>query len=539
MTFRERATAKKANRETKSNPQPVEDNGWEQALFPEVLAEAYTDQVMLALEEVEIEPAQAEVVDAKPLFARHTKRDPLDTSIKARVQREHAAKRYRRSKVWVAAIAAIALAGSTLVYTQPTLADKLRSLFAPEGIVDPGMKQAQEMGLLQIPGTHVTDEGYTVTVKEVIADSARMILGIDVYDNKGNVVDVDLNPLQTIDFKLFTFGEGAHIRSVPFQQGGGGGQVINRFEFDFTRPVMTDKLLVDVLVYELHLDKRTIRGNWELSLEVDLKEANAQTLLTPLNQTYETPGGLQIAMKGAARTPSGGWLEFTTKLTEEAAKRTVSGANDIQYIIYHQEDEQGEEWATKSGYNYGPVYQDRWSGVSYWLDTFVFFPYDKQKRRFVLDGYVIREKDDAAVTLDTAQTSAEHPVLFEHLGDQIKFEGLHFGIPPTRRMPLSEEHQAYVSISGTINNDISLDTWLAIDENGKEYEMDFRGSFGGQMWSDINELGPSFFVVKGLKTMPKRLTLKRTIVNHRYKDVNWSFDITPMDSLSSSPRRDF
>jgi hypothetical protein len=539
MTFRERATAKKANRETTGIPQSVEDNGWEQALFPEELADAYTDRVMLALEEVEIEPARAEVADAKSLFARRTKRNPLDTSIKARVQRERAAKRYRRSKVWVAAVAAIALAGSTLVYTQPTLADKLRSLFAPEGIVDPGMKQAQEMGLLQIPGTHVTDQGYTVTVKEVIADSARMILGIDVYDSKGNVVDVDLDPLQTIDFNFYSGGDGTTIRNVPYQQSSGGGQVINRFEFDFTRPVMADKLYVHVSVYELNLRQEKIGGNWELSLEVDLKEANAQTLLTPLNQTYETPGGLQIAMKGAARTPSGGWLEFTTKLTEEAAKRTVNGANDIQYIIYHQEDEKGEEWANKSGSNYGPVYQDRWSGVSYWLDTFTFFPYDKQKRRFVLDGYVIREKDDAAVTMDTSQTSAEHPVLFEHLGDQIKFEGLHFGIPPTRRRPLSEEHQAYLSISGTINNDISLDTWLAIDENGKEYEMDFMGSFGGQMWSDLNELGPSFFIVKGLKTMPKQLTLKRTIVNHRYNDVNWSFDITPTNSPSPSPRRDF
>lgn len=73
-----------------------------------------------------------------------------------------------------------------------------------------------------------------------------------------------------------------------------------------------------------------------------------------------------------------------------------------------------------------------------------------------------------------------------------------------------------------MNNDISRDTWVAIDENGKEYSMQFGGGVSIDK-SGMLRLSDNYFIIHDLDKMPKQLTLKRSIVHHQYKDADWSF----------------
>lgn len=116
----------KASRKAQSVKPTMEDRNWENALFAERLPDEFTDRVMLALEEIEIEPH--------------------NTSIAAQIKRSLTARRSSRLKAWVAAAAVVLLVGSTLLYTQPILAGMVRSLFAKDGYVDNGMKNVQESG---------------------------------------------------------------------------------------------------------------------------------------------------------------------------------------------------------------------------------------------------------------------------------------------------------------------------------------------------------------------------------------------------------
>lgn len=520
MTFWERTETKKISRKAEGGKPTMEDRSWENALFTKKLSEDFTNQVILALEEIEIESAEGANTPTKLREGI----DPDDTSIAGQVKRERTVIRTSRLKVGGATAAAVVLLGSILLYTQPILADMARSLFAKDSYVDNGMKNVQETGLVQTSDVSATDQGYTLKVNEVIADSTRLIIGIDVYDAKGNALVGEVN-YATADFNVHFIQKG-NFGDVSYAIKQGGNQTTSRIEFDFMRPVLTDKLQLNADIKELRLYKdkfnegppiKTIKGNWTLIIEADLAKAKAQTQLTAINQKYETPGGIQIYMQGATRTPSGGSLEFTTKLTPEAAGRAVNGQSGLHKLNYHLEDEQGNLLGDSNLLELGRRSElERWSGVTQWFYQFNNFAYDKQKIRFVLDSYMIQESSKASVMLDPAKMSAEHPVKFEDSGDILLFEGLKID---------SDKDLAFITFGGTLNNpDIQGDTWVAIDENDKEFSMHYGGGVSTDK-SGVVELSDAYFVINGLDKIPKKLTLKRVMVNHQYRDADWSFVI--------------
>lgn len=523
MTFWERSKTKNGNHEAEHAKSAMEDRCWEHAIFTDKLPNAFTDRVMQGLEGIDIEPVQE--AKAHAAYATHAKLDetrpPLnDTSIAAQIKYRRTAIRYTRLKIWGTAAAAV-FAACTLLYTQPTLAGMVRSLFAGN-VVDEGMKHVQEAGLVQISGASATDQGYTLKVNEVIADSTRLIIGIDVYDDKGNALAGEI-VYSADDFDVHTLQRG-HFGDASFDIMSGGNSTTNRVEFEFRRPILTDKLQLNAKINELRIYKdtvqgetpiKTIKGNWELVIEADLAKAKTQTLTTVINQNYETPSGIIIQMQGATRTPSGGSLEFTTKLTPEAAARGADGQSSGHELHFHLEDEEGQ-WIEDSGM-YDITLRselDRWSGTLRWAFQFNDFAYDKQKIRFVLDNYSIREKCEAAVTFDPAKISAEQPVKFEDTGDKLLFKGLEIDDTGYARIPLG----------GTISNNISTGTWVAADENGKEYSVYYGGGISTSR-SGLYTLDDGALVIHGLKKMPKQLTIKRLVVDHQYRDAQWSFVI--------------
>lgn len=524
MTFWDRSRTEEANLKSKNSQSRKDDLSWEDAIFTEKLSEDFTHQVMLALEGVEIE----ETDGVKDVEGRRA--IPEGTSIAAQVGRCLSAKHTRKQKSWLAAAAVLALVSGTLLYTQPTLADMLRSLFAQGSYVDDGMKQAKDAGFVTISGEGATDQGYTLKVNEVIADSTRVVFGIDATDAKGNPVILG-NLTQYAEFKIFDKQSGV-FGDVPFTVSSGGNDTTERINLSFMRPVLTDKMQVDVKISEFSIvtgdakdpSYKRVKGFWDFGFDVDLTKSKTQTLATPLQQSYVTPHGVRIEMEGATRTPSGGSLEFATQLTPEAAQRAINGQGGFHELEFHFEDEQGRWIEEKPDQNleFGNHAQpDRWSGVTRWFYQLDNFNYDKKPYRFVLDGYTMKEKSADTIVLDPAHISEENPVRYNDGYDNILLRGFKFESDPNRQGKMIGSIPVTAAFS---NFHFESDRWVAIDENGKEYPMSFLGGvIGDNRTKHVKLDADGRIEIEGLKKVPKKLTLKRTVVNRMYRDANWSF----------------
>ncbi len=176
-----------------------------------------------------------------------------------------------------------------------------------------------------------------------------------------------------------------------------------------------------------------------------------------------------------------------------------------------------------------PYDLDRWSGVNRWFTPFDNFAYDKNRIRFVLDGYVITENSSASVSFDPAQLSEQNPAEFKDSGDRFRLSGMKI----VGADSLDGTDEARISFGGTFNNpDFYADTWVAVDEQGKAYSVSLQGGLARE---NPKLQGEQFFIVKGMSELPKRLTIKRTVVQHQYRDANWSFVIPQTGTPGVTP----
>lgn len=541
MTFWDRTKAKKADFKAGHERSSKEDKRWESVLFDERLQDDFTNRVMIELEGMEIEPIDGINASEHDVLGYLEGGQTIgnavnDTSIAAQVKHQRITMSSSSRKAWGIAAAAIILSGSMLLYAQPTLAEMVRSLFAQNSYVDNGMKHAQEAGMVQISGASAVDQGYTLKVNEVIADSTRLIIGIDIFDAKGNAVVGEIQSTDA-DFTIMDI-QGAHFGDVSHAVNTGGNQTTSRIQFTFNRPVLTDKLQLNAHISQLifqtgepggDFSVKRIKGDWTLRFQADLTKAKAQTLLTPIDITYETQGGIRIHMLGATRTPSGGSLEFTTALTKEAGERAINGQSGFHIIKYHLEDAQGKildesPELTEMEFSSRKSVLDRWSGLTNWFNPFDNFPYDKQQIRFVLDSYVIREKSEAEIMLDPSKLSAENPVKLEESGDIYLIKGM-----------TVDRGFGWISLGDVHNESTAGESWVAMDEKGKEYYM-YLAQKSSNDNTNQEDARNDQFIIEGMKEMPKQLTIKRNAVNRVYKDVDWSFVIPQTGTIGVVPQ---
>ncbi|MDO3408470.1 DUF4179 domain-containing protein [Saccharibacillus sp. CPCC 101409] len=530
--------------------QTPEDAQWEELLFDERLPDDFTERFMAGLEGVEVEPAEEEEVPEADRVSgadqavrpqsddsaaaasdgiRQTPTADIHASSTAekskRARRRKRTIRQRHGRIWLVSALVLLLAGGALIYTQPTIADRVRSLFAADGYADPGMREAKEKGFLDESEAESSSSGYTIKAQEVIADSTRMIVGFTFYDKHGKTVPGRLG-----------FGTEYRISdelgSLAFSNGIAGDPSIDRHEFIFNRPAVGDKLFLNINIYQIEPNPNKISANgtsekvdglWGFSIETDLTKAAEASLVTPIDESYETPSGIRIQMLGATKTPSGGSLEFETSLTEEAQRRAAGGAGAEHEVVYRIEKADGEPLTDNLSFAYDASSAfNRWNGITNWFYAFNNFPYDRESLRFVLEGYVIREKSDASVTFDPASLSAKNPAVFKDSGDEFRFNSLTIGPNPNMvggpNPPLTV---GILQFGGTYGNpNFPQDTWIAQDEKGREYSIEFQGAVDLH-GSKLN--GDQTFLIKGLEKMPAKLTLKRTVVRHMYRDGEWSF----------------
>ncbi|NOU95907.1 DUF4179 domain-containing protein [Paenibacillus sp. LMG 31456] len=516
---------------------------WSQELFEKALPDSFTTKVMAALEQEEL------VFDDK--------KDPMIGTMAAinMEQNEGGSIAVKVSKTpstlvekglfhrkgaifWklTLGVASLLILFSTVIlYSVPTLAETLRSLFTHNNI-DIGLLRAQEFGLVEHPNIKVKDNGYTVMINEAVADPTRVVVALQLFGPDGKH-----------DRNRLVFGPENSIK-IKDDQGKIVGNMsdigaTNDFYYlvaFFSEPLQTDRITIEGNLTQLGNKGVNIpiqKGRWNFDFSVDMKEANKKTTITPLKGSYTAPDGMTIRLKRLTRMVQGVRLELDTELSEEALARSPGELWKQQGLKFHLEDMQGGVIQSVNARKVAPGFVMTQShhpgdkpGLMHWSYTFEYLPRDSPYT-FVFDGYFVSERDDASVQFEPSKLKVQ-PVPFRSDGDELMLRDFTVESPPNTN---GEEVEGALHLDGKLRNEYSQSEWRLKALNGKEYTISMRGAStteGASGWKDgyIQLGGPNLgglfeFRAQGLTEIPDRLQLTRTVVDRLYTNVDWSVPI--------------
>ena len=267
-------------------------------------------------------------------------------------------------RVLVYASAAILIIGFiTGTTVSPAFADWVKSFFTrPE--LDKGLQTAAQQGFSQLQHASVIEQGITFTVKEVMADSKRLILTYSLQAEDGTALDpatiferVDLEPLPT-PFYYTKDGNNFYITTDD-------GKIISqtmafklpsgRIAKQSIRRVLTHDDLADIvfdlkdhapakqLFVNIKLKKvNGVEGTWSLKVPVNLEKSMAATKRLPIDAAYTTPSGLTIQLNDITFSPTVTTLALQSEWTAE--KRRELEANHPEFFHDYAKKSFNQRW---------------------------------------------------------------------------------------------------------------------------------------------------------------------------------------------------
>ncbi|WP_340034494.1 DUF4179 domain-containing protein [Paenibacillus sp. FSL E2-0202] len=487
---------------------------WSQAMYEERLPDSFTAQVMASLEQVELEeftPTQRN--------RKHPKRNKL-------------------LRLFMGAALLLVVLSAVILYSVPTLAETLRSLFVKNNM-DIGLLRAQEFGLVEHPNIKVKDKGYTIKIDEAVADPTRVIVALQLFGPDGKH-----------DKKRLALNDGNSI-AIKDDQGKVVGELYDiGFTSDFyylianfTEPLQTDRITVEGHITEMGSERKnipTLKGDWNFNFSMDMTEANKQTTSMPLTGSYTSPDGLTVTLKKLTHMVQGVRFEFDTQLSEEALTRSPGELWKQQGLKFHFEDTAGEEihsvnarkFPNKNSVMSYSNLPGATKGLMHWSYTFKYLPQDTPYT-FVLDGYFIPEKDGSSVQFEPAKLK-EQPIPFAFDGDELMLNDFTVESSPDNNVSAKE---GVLHFRGRLRNEFLNSEWIFKTLDGKEYKLTEQGAFTtkGVGWKDgyiefiesqsNNQKKYFQFRADGLTQIPEQLQLVRTINNRMYSNVDWSVPI--------------
>ncbi|MGN7764252.1 DUF4179 domain-containing protein [Paenibacillus sp. 22594] len=471
-----------------------EQTDWSNALFTASLPSSFTKRVMEVLQETDIAGVGEQV------------HNDMYSPKKA------ARRSYTTLQRWTSAAAILLVLCGSLIYASPSLAEIVRSMFVSDAVLDPGLLQSKELGLIQNPSISVSDNGYKIQVNEVSADATRLTIALKVTDRFGKAILNGFNPEQ-ITVKDETGNSVGLLRSP----------LGTNEKVDVLTYIYKGELNSSILTVESQIDRiRQDEGDWGFSFAVDLSKADALTNVYKLVGRYVTPDGLIIQMDKLTHTPSGVKLEFTTSLGEQKINKVPTEMEERQTLMFHFENEHGETISkvneTDSISMLAGETSVRTDKGIHWVYTFIDMPFDTQEIKMVFDGYSIPETSDEKIIISPFELKKES-AMFSGSGDKMWFKSFSLSEEPGQNetTPIG-----VLEVRGEYYNTVNplIEQWMAVDDEGKKYNIEYRGPI------DLNsKYLNGKFIIKGLSYTPKKLILSRNVIDRYYNNVEWSFDL--------------
>ncbi|WP_016738829.1 DUF4179 domain-containing protein, partial [Brevibacillus brevis] len=428
----------------------------------------------------------------------------------------------------------------------------VNSLFQIEKDSDSGMKNAVNKGLVQQLEQKVTDQGITVELKELLADSMRIAVIYDVYDESGKKIEDHILNAKLID-----------QNGKDWFEDDGGDNSGSHGEFFITERFLNEifestEATPDQLT--LHLEQTEIAdktGKWSFEVPIDMKKAKEATKKVAFKDTvFQSPQGLGIELKNIEFSPSATRVMLDTTfpksaylevertsilydrknpqgaiITEKERDPAFSGEN-MMYEITNEKGEIVAAWDMKSlddeldnkeNVLFTPrteeEAEERPEGdVLNWWHTFGPI---QGEQKLKLELKKIYEKKLASPKFDLVPTELDKKAATfkdETTGSTFTFSS--FAWEPGNGEDLGE---AVMTIEGTLGKDIVENhDWSVKDENGKTYPASVSTESTRDKDGRVQIKGE--ISIPRLKQQPKKLTVSYAtyMVEH---DVKWEVPI--------------
>ena len=359
---------------------------------------------------------------------------------------QKAVRRKKSSWKQVMMIAAgVVLAFGLSTTLHPSFAEWLGGVFTTEQ-VDEGLRMATDSGLTKRVDQEVTDQGITLKVEDVMADSSRVALSYQVLNKNGKPKDTYIEWADTENEIIAIDQDGNLIES--FGSSWSEGSDYGLIEFSLREHEITEKVTVAFDLVELN----GVKGNWKLEIPVDLKEIHQLTTTHSLEGEQTSKHDVAINLKKVQFAPSSNELFYETAFTEEEQARVegeiekhkeafgeesvTSFTNYGTAIEYHIENEQGKVISQHNTFfkgkghpsdtgNLGGSGQDMEQiGHLAWNDSYI--PQkDDDKLTFVLDGVFKTIPSDFSIKIKPKELR-KSPVSFEYEGNFITIQKAKF-----------------------------------------------------------------------------------------------------------------
>ncbi|MGG4456707.1 DUF4179 domain-containing protein [Brevibacillus porteri] len=479
--------------------------------------------------------------------------DKLSDAVPARFRRK-CSSRTRRQRGWdivkktglvVAGLTALVVTGTVV---SPTFANYVNSLFQIEKDADSGMINAVHKGLVQKLEQKATDQGITVELKELLADSMRIAVIYDVYDQSGKKIENHI-----LNAKLMDQNGKNWFEDDEGDNWGSHG------EFFITERYLNEifessEAIPDQLT--LHLEQTEIAGKtgkWSLEIPIDMKKAKEATKTVAFKDTvFKSPQGLGIELKNIEFSPSATRVMLDTTfpksayldvertsilydqknprgsiITEKERDPAFSGEN-MMYEITNEKGEVVAAWDMKSlddgldkkkNVLFTPRTEEEAEegpegDVLNWWHTFGPI---QGEQKLKLELQKIYEKKLASPKFDLVPTELDKKAATfkdEITGSTFTFSS--FAWEPGNGEDLGE---AVMTIEGTLGKGIVENhDWSVKDENGKNYAASVSTESTRDKDGRVQIKGE--ITIPRLKQEPKKLTVSYAtyMVEH---DVKW------------------
>ncbi|MDN4593699.1 DUF4179 domain-containing protein [Polycladomyces subterraneus] len=479
--------------ELKKEKQVVEE--W---LNEPVLHDSFTEQIMAQIRELSPEQENEPVIPIKKKRAR----------------------RRRMALVIGSTVAILAIFLGIGTAVSPAFANFVKkSIFLIDRFDshDGGLKLAAKNGFSAPLNKKITSSGYTVELKEVIADPSRITVDFQIRDANGKLVLYKLgndnySPIASL------VDENGKVLAYGHDNTGDSNQ--HRLTLIPTEPLpnkATLRISANVLRhFDLHHEK-IIKGSWNVSIPLQLDKGISFTRVAHINQT-RTFHGVDVQLHDFLYSPSAMSIQYSLKQNEQEKKQLQRIAKQFPQrdyspkMDYEITDNQGkilaylthDDLSGKREENHlNSAVQKIGVGEISKKDLYDLHPL-KKGYFFRLKGIVKKEAADAHITFNP-QTVSQQPVSFNYKGNLITIT--YAGHEPSKG---SHNHNLAVNVElKPVDNYQGSMDWHFVDDKGKVHN--FYGSAENK-----NGVYHYTLVIDDIVDAPKQLILVMDAIDHYY-----------------------
>ncbi|MDI2586692.1 DUF4179 domain-containing protein [Psychrobacillus sp. NEAU-3TGS] len=379
--------------------------------------------------------------------------------------------------------AGILLALSLTATISPSFAQFIGGLFSTKQ-VDEGLQMASDEGLEKRLDLEVSDQGLTFKVEDIIIDSSRVALSIQVINENGIAERPNISDNGNII--SVTGYNGSYNYSM-------GYRMDNGLDYNSLQVFINDEPGLEKVTIKFHLvELNGKQGNWELEIPVEVADKEKETRKVLLNNAAQNIDGVEVILKEIQYAPTSNTLLYetayqTSELVEAEEKlkylkeefgynvsELLNFGTSIKYYIENEEkkvilkfspftnkEPNDDKLIISSAKGKGKL------GHAAWKESFVPEKVDS-KLTFVLEGVYKVVPTDFSVKFNPAKIE-DNPVSFEYMGNTVTIKKAKL------QNAVSADDSAFFEIEMEVSQESNaavLGNWVLKGDTERAYRID-------------------------------------------------------------------